>query len=47
MRGPRLHGPMAPDLPVLYAERMSPASVAIPLTALTRPREGTARAELQ
>ena len=48
LRGPRLTGPMAPDLPVLYGERPALASVAIPLTALKRPGEARARAaELQ
>jgi hypothetical protein len=48
LRGPRLTGPMAPDLPVLYAERATPASVTIPLAAVRGPRESTARAaELQ
>jgi hopanoid biosynthesis associated radical SAM protein HpnH len=48
LRGPRVTGPMAPDLPVLYAERTALASVTIPLTALKRPGESRARAaELQ
>jgi len=48
LRGPRLTGPMAPDLPVLYAERAALASVTIPLTALKRPGESRAQAaELQ
>ena len=48
LRGPRLTGPMAPDLPVLYAERSAPASVAIPVAAVKRAGERTARAaELQ
>jgi hypothetical protein len=48
LRGPRLSGPMAPDLPVLYAERERMASVAIPLAAVKRLRAGTApTAELQ
>ena len=48
LRGPRLTGPMAQDLPVLYEERPALASVAIPLTALKRPGENRARAaELQ
>jgi hypothetical protein len=48
LRGPRLTGPMAPDLPVLYAERAALSSVSIPLTALKRPRESRAQAaELQ
>jgi hypothetical protein len=39
---------MAPDLPVLYAERAALASVTVPLTALKRPGESRARAaELQ
>ena len=48
LRGPRLSGPMAPDLPVLYGERTAAASVTIPLAALKRPSESRARAaELQ
>ena len=48
LRGPRLAGSMAPDLPVLYAERSAPASVAIPVAAVKRAGERTARAaELQ
>jgi len=49
LRGPRLSGPMAPDPPVLYAER-DRDSVAIPLVALkpARRASGTApAAELQ
>jgi hopanoid biosynthesis associated radical SAM protein HpnH len=34
LRGPRLSGPMAPDLPVLYTEEDRGRSVAIPLTAI-------------
>jgi hypothetical protein len=33
-RGPRVSGPMAPDLPVVYAERDRVDEVSIPLTAL-------------
>jgi hopanoid biosynthesis associated radical SAM protein HpnH len=48
VRGPRLTGSMAPDLPVLYTERAPPASVAIPVAAVKRAGERTARtAELQ
>ena len=48
LRGPRLTGPMAPDLPVLYGERAALASVAIPVSALKRPGESRAQAaELQ
>ena len=48
LRGPRLTGPMAPDLPVLYAERAAPDGVSIPLTAVKRARDGRAEAtELQ
>jgi hopanoid biosynthesis associated radical SAM protein HpnH len=48
VRGPRLTGSMAPDPPVLYAERAPPASVAIPVAAVKRAGERTARtAELQ
>ena len=48
LRGPRLTGSMAPDLPVLYAERAAMASVAIPVAAVKRAGERTASAaELQ
>jgi len=48
LRGPRLTGPMAPDLPLLYAERAAPDGVSIPLTAVKRARDGRAEAtELQ
>jgi hopanoid biosynthesis associated radical SAM protein HpnH len=38
LRGPRVSGPMAPDPPVLYTERDRDRIVAVPLSALTRPR---------
>ena len=44
LRGPRLTGSMAPDLPVLYAERPAMASVAIPVAAVKRAGERTASA---
>jgi hopanoid biosynthesis associated radical SAM protein HpnH len=44
LRGPRLTGSMAPDLPVLYAERAAVASVAIPVAAVKRAGERTASA---
>ncbi|HZC87328.1 MAG TPA: adenosyl-hopene transferase HpnH [Steroidobacteraceae bacterium] len=44
LRGPRLTGSMAPDLPVLYAERTGVASVAIPVAAVKRAGERTASA---
>jgi len=48
LRGPRLTGSMAPDPPVLYGERPALASVTIPVEAVKRPGERTARAaELQ
>ncbi len=49
LRGPRLEGPMAPDLPVRYAQRAPPGSVSIPVTAVKRARDNRARAaaELQ
>src|SRR5262249_49599182 len=34
LRGPRLSGPMAPDLPVLYGERAPPGAVTIPVSAI-------------
>ena len=43
LRGPRLSGPMAPDLPVLYTESAAPVSVAIPVAAVKRPGERTAQ----
>jgi hopanoid biosynthesis associated radical SAM protein HpnH len=39
--GPRLNGPMAPDLPVLYTEKDRGRTVAIPLTALKTTRRDT------
>ena len=48
LRGPRLTGPMAPDLPVLYAEHERRDGVVIPLAAVKRSRSATAQtAELQ
>jgi len=48
LRGPRVSGPMAPDLPVLYAEDERIDGVAIPLTAVKRTRAAAAQtAELQ
>ena len=41
LRGPRLEGPMAPDLPVLYAESARPDGVSIPVTAIKPARSGT------
>jgi hopanoid biosynthesis associated radical SAM protein HpnH len=38
LRGPRLEGPMAPDLPVIYAEDAAPGGVLIPLSAVKRAR---------
>ena len=37
LRGPRLTGPMAPDLPVQYAQSERIDGVRIPLTAIKRP----------
>jgi hopanoid biosynthesis associated radical SAM protein HpnH len=34
LRGPRLSGPMAPDLPVLYGERAAPGTVSIPVSSI-------------
>jgi len=46
--GPRLTGSMAPDLPVLYGERPALASITIPVEAVKRRGERSARAaELQ
>jgi hopanoid biosynthesis associated radical SAM protein HpnH len=36
LRGPRVSGPMAPELPVLYGERPAPAEVTIPVEAVAR-----------
>jgi hopanoid biosynthesis associated radical SAM protein HpnH len=48
LRGPRVTGPMAPDLPVRYAQHERMDGVAIPLTAVKRARGAAARtAELQ
>jgi hopanoid biosynthesis associated radical SAM protein HpnH len=38
LRGPRLTGPMAPDLPIVYAEEDRSRSVAIPVTAIKTAR---------
>jgi hopanoid biosynthesis associated radical SAM protein HpnH len=46
LRGPRLTGPMAPDLPVRYS-REPPGSITIPLTAVRRAAESPRTAELQ
>jgi hopanoid biosynthesis associated radical SAM protein HpnH len=50
LQGPRVAGPMAPDLPVLYAERDRIRSVSMPLTALklpSRESQGAEARELQ
>ena len=48
LRGPRVTGPMAPDLPVVYAQHERMDGVAIPLTAVKRTRRAAAQtAELQ
>jgi hopanoid biosynthesis associated radical SAM protein HpnH len=48
LRGPRVTGPMAPDLPVVYAQHERMDGVAIPLTAVKRARGAAAQtAELQ
>jgi len=50
LRGPRVTGPMAPDLPVLYGEGARRVSAAIPVSQIKRPNHaadaGTS-AELQ
>jgi hopanoid biosynthesis associated radical SAM protein HpnH len=47
LRGPRLSGPMAPDLPVVYAEEDRRSVVTIPLTALKRAQRDTDPASWQ
>ena len=47
LRGPRLTGPMAPDLPVLYAAHERVDDVAIPLAAVKRRGATAQTAELQ
>jgi hopanoid biosynthesis associated radical SAM protein HpnH len=48
LRGPRLTGPMAPDLPVLYAEHERMDGIAVPLAAVKRSHRATTQtAELQ
>jgi hypothetical protein len=49
LRGPRLSGAMAPDLPVLYGEHERiGGTVVVPLSAVKRARDETPRAaELQ
>jgi hopanoid biosynthesis associated radical SAM protein HpnH len=44
-RGPRVSGPMAPDLPVLYAERDRMNEVSIPITAVKPARARSASAQ--
>jgi hopanoid biosynthesis associated radical SAM protein HpnH len=34
LRGPRVSGPMAPELPVLYTQRPGPASTVVPVSAI-------------
>jgi hypothetical protein len=42
LRGPRVAGPLAPELPVLYSESARPATVtAIPLADVKRARRET------
>jgi len=45
LRGPRLEGQMAPDLPILYAQRDRDRVATIPLAALQRALPATARAQ--
>jgi hopanoid biosynthesis associated radical SAM protein HpnH len=40
LRGPRVSGPMAPELPVLYTSRPEPPSAAIPVAAIRGTRRG-------
>jgi hopanoid biosynthesis associated radical SAM protein HpnH len=47
LRGPRLSGPMAPDLPVVYAQEDRRSVVTIPLTALKRAQRETDPASWQ
>jgi hopanoid biosynthesis associated radical SAM protein HpnH len=44
LRGPRLDGAMAPDMPVLYAESERVNAVSIPVTAIKPARRGTGSA---
>jgi len=44
LRGPRVTGPMAPELPILYGDRQQRLAVAVPLSELRRaPRESAGR----
>ena len=43
LRGPRLEGPMAPELPILYGERAARGAVAIPVSAVRRAADNRAR----
>jgi hypothetical protein len=48
VRGPRLSGAMAPDLPILYGEHERVGTVVVPLSAVKRARDETPQAaELQ
>ncbi|WP_116812323.1 adenosyl-hopene transferase HpnH [Steroidobacter cummioxidans] len=40
LRGPRVSGPMAPELPVLYASRPEPPTAVIPVTAIRHAARG-------
>jgi hopanoid biosynthesis associated radical SAM protein HpnH len=39
LKGPRIDGPMAPDLPVTYGKRADATAVKIPVSAIQRPAE--------
>jgi hypothetical protein len=41
LRGPRVTGPMAPELPILYGERQQHFAVAVPLTEVKRARRAS------
>ncbi|GAC1628728.1 MAG: adenosyl-hopene transferase HpnH [Nevskia sp.] len=45
LKGPKIDGPMAPDLPILYGNRAEAAAVKIPVSAITRKPSATPATE--
>jgi hopanoid biosynthesis associated radical SAM protein HpnH len=43
LRGPRITGPMAPELPILYGERLPDFAVAVPISEVRRASESDGR----
>ena len=42
LRGPRVSGPMVPELPVVYGERAHAKEITIPVDAVARASRGSA-----